>query len=229
MSRATSSWPARNASRSLPEVGVRRQESAAVGLAALLERLDVGQEDLVPPLLAVGVAGEFMCHGPTPPGREAARGAASARGRAGRRPPGGVRPICSRHVGHREPLQVVQLHDPPLVLRQTGRGRGRAAAAPRRGRPARSATSGRPRAGPPAGTPTAPARPPAIVPGRDRAPGCRTAGPRPPGRSPGWRGARPATRLRSGPGTGPAVSWACRIACWTTSEASSFARGAGPI
>ena len=75
-----------------PEVGVLRQEPAPVGFPALLERLDVGQEDLVPPLLAFGVAGEFMSHGPTPPGRGAARGAASARGRAGRRRPG----VCGR-------------------------------------------------------------------------------------------------------------------------------------
>ena len=38
----------------LPQVGVRRQELAPVGLPARFERLDVGQEDLVPPLFPVG-------------------------------------------------------------------------------------------------------------------------------------------------------------------------------
>ena len=35
-----------------------------------------------------------------------------------------MRPILLGHFGHREPLEVVQLHDPPLVLRQTGEGLG---------------------------------------------------------------------------------------------------------
>ena len=58
------------------EVGVCRQQSAAVGFVPLLEGLDVGQEDLVPPVLAVRLFGEVMCHRPTPPAREAIRAAA---------------------------------------------------------------------------------------------------------------------------------------------------------
>ena len=89
----------------LPQVGVRRQELVAVGFPARLERLDVGQEDFVPPLFAVGVAGEFTVHGRPPLDPGAAREAASARGREARLPPARVRPICSRHLRHRKPFR----------------------------------------------------------------------------------------------------------------------------
>ena len=83
----------------LPKVGVLRQKLSSVGLTALFERLDVGQEDVVPPLFSIAIGGQFMIHGPTPPGRAAARAAASTRGIAGRRLPAG----CGRSAPPRRP------------------------------------------------------------------------------------------------------------------------------
>ena len=79
----------------LPEVGVLGQELAPVGLSARLECLDVVQQDLVPPLLPFGVAGEFMTHGPTPPAsRSSSRSRFSPR-KSRPTAAGRVRPICS--------------------------------------------------------------------------------------------------------------------------------------
>ena len=79
----------------LPEVGVGRQELTAVGLPALLERLDVGQEDVVPPLLAIGVAGQFMIPWPDSPGsRSSSRSRFNPR-KSRPTAAGRVRPICS--------------------------------------------------------------------------------------------------------------------------------------
>ena len=205
-----------------PEIGVRGEEPAAVRFAALLERLDVGQEDLVQPLLAVGVAATVMSIARLP---RIAEQLAEPLQPAEEQPDRGRRACVPHagHLGHRQPLQVMQLHDAPLVFRQPGQGGGKPQQLLAADGPFARATSGRPRAGTPAGTTTAPARPPAIAPGPGRASQRRTAARPPPGHSPGWRGARPATRPRSGRGTASRLSWACSIACWTTSEASIFA------
>ena len=178
-----------------PEVRVCRQQLIPVGLTPLLECLDKSQKDMFRRCSRSlsAMSSWFMARlpritqqlaQPLEPAKEQtdSRRACAAELRG--------------HVGHRQPFQVVQLHDPPLVFRQLGHAWG-AAADPRRAQPLRSAMSGRPRAGPPAATPIARVPPPAIVRDQGHAPGYHIAGPWSPGHSPGWPAATPATRLRS--------------------------------